>query len=112
MSVPQDEKLKQPVGHLKALALQVLKRSVPVSQPLASGTVGHPTQESNLYDAQDSWNWIEERAAILECEAGLHRDCEPGDSAAGESLHSLLSTVNRSLSFGVAGIVHANGANG
>jgi len=74
MSVPQDEKLKQPVGHLKALALQVLKRSVPVSQPLASGTVGHPTQESNLYDAQDSWNWIEERAAILECEAGLHRD--------------------------------------
>ena len=27
-----------------------------------------------FYDAQDSWEWIEERGAIMECDAGLSRD--------------------------------------
>jgi hypothetical protein len=66
------------MGHLKALALQVLKRSVPVSHALESGAVGHPTastvQGRHLYDAQDSWEWITERAAILEFESGFNRD--------------------------------------
>ena len=75
MSVPQAEKSKKPVGHLKALALQVLKRSVPLSHTLESGTVGHPApaQETHLDDAQNSWEWITERAAIMKYDAGLSR---------------------------------------
>jgi hypothetical protein len=86
--VPQHENPQKPVGQLKSLAFKVLNGNVPLSHPLGPGTVGQApekrdsvwdkrgttAQETNLrHDAEDSWEWIVERSAIIECEAGLGR---------------------------------------